>query len=161
MKRCPLGAAISSLAMCAAFLNHTTLIYIQSSAGCVLITCWTTGQDTLYLSKLLVIIFILHWNFKKAAMSEQFHNQTSKTYKEAKSIPLTHIYMSAHFPSIVLIFYIVYNMIRFVVIVKYSIKWTNMSKPSVKINIAYLIFVQVFLIGCVSVYQIKYLLVFL
>ena len=38
---------------------------------------------------------------KNTTLSEQFKNLKSKYQKDAKSIPLTHKYMSAHFPDMV------------------------------------------------------------
>ena len=37
----------------------------------------------------------------KSALSDQLNNQISKSLKEGKSIPLTHKYMTSHFPSLV------------------------------------------------------------
>jgi hypothetical protein len=34
-------------------------------------------------------------------MSEHFENQIEKSYKDAKSIPLTHKYMTDYFPGLV------------------------------------------------------------
>ena len=38
---------------------------------------------------------------KNTTQSEQFQNKISKSQKEAKSIPLTHKYMIAHFAGLV------------------------------------------------------------
>jgi hypothetical protein len=38
---------------------------------------------------------------QNTTMLEQFQNPTSELYKEAKSIPLTHKYTTAHFPGLV------------------------------------------------------------
>ena len=34
-------------------------------------------------------------------MSEKFRNPTEKSQKEAKTTPLTHKYMTAHFPGLI------------------------------------------------------------
>ena len=38
---------------------------------------------------------------ENTTMSEQFHNQISKSWKEPKSISLTHKCITAHFPGLV------------------------------------------------------------
>ena len=38
---------------------------------------------------------------KKKTLSEQFQNQTQRSYKESKSLPLRHKHVPAHFPDLV------------------------------------------------------------
>jgi len=43
----------------------------------------------------------INWKTKNITPSEQFQNQIEISQKEAKSIPLIHKYMTAHFPSLI------------------------------------------------------------
>ena len=48
------------------------------------------------------ILYVNKWGKKeKKTLSEQFQNQTQRSYKESKSLPLRHKHVPAHFPDLV------------------------------------------------------------
>ena len=48
-----------------------------------------------------VFIHIRKWRAENTTLSEQFQHPIEKPQKKVNSIPLTHIYMTAHFPGLI------------------------------------------------------------
>jgi hypothetical protein len=51
------------------------------------------------------LFLVIKWKIKTATLSNPFQNQISKSSKEAKRIPLTHKYRTAHLPGLVQAFH--------------------------------------------------------